>query len=81
MKDRGAGKSIFLHDNQAIRVTIDAPPDALPMDMPVYVTGGMLTKIFFDFIMPSYTLYSYWYYFEMLAGTDLDHSDDVAGME
>ncbi|HWB95004.1 MAG TPA: hypothetical protein VG605_24280 [Puia sp.] len=80
MKDRGAGKSIFLNDNQAIRVTVNLPSDTLPEDMTIYISAGMLTKIFFDFIMPSYTLYSYWYYFELMSRSDQNQGDDNGGI-
>jgi hypothetical protein len=68
VKDEMGQKGLFLQDNQAIRITFQTPPELdVPKDMEIWFSGGVLSKIFFEHIMPSYTLYSYWYYFEMLA--------------
>jgi hypothetical protein len=80
VKDQMGQKGLFLLDNQAVRITFRAPQEMVASkDMGIWLSGGVLSKIFFEHIMPSYTLYSYWYYFEMLAGSDLKDSEDATG--
>jgi hypothetical protein len=65
-KEAAGGKALFLLDNRAIKISMDRAADVkLPKESEFFITGGPFTKIFFDHILPSYTMYSNLYHFQM----------------
>lgn len=80
IKEKVGQKNLFLYENRAIKMAIDAPADVtLPEGTEFYVSTGLLSKMFFEHIHPAYTMYSHWYYFRQVIEVDTKDNPERVG--